>query len=142
MISSDIQKWRFWDYAITKGNNLFNEWYEDDLSDEGRYQLDALLKNCSKIERLEHWLGFKRFLVGKYSDQRIWELKFRADKREYRILGVFHASERKQVVLLLGCYHKDKVYTPRSALDTAHKRAKRYKENGATLYERTIKSDL
>src|SRR6185295_10204508 len=96
--------WDFVDYG-TQSANLFIDWYRS-LSPEARDRIDADLKNCRKTAKHEDWLCFKRFLKGEYQSQRIWELRFKADRREHRILGIFGLT-RKQAILLMGCYHKD-----------------------------------
>jgi hypothetical protein len=85
-------------------------------------------------------MGFK-YLQGKPKEESIWQLDFVADRRQYRVLGVF-GQGRKKAVLILGCYHKGDLYTPREALETARKRAKTLREGKAELYERKIKSDF
>ena len=130
--------WSFFDY-VEGGVNRIDEWYQQ-LSLEGRDTFDTLLKNTRKIESHLQWGGFK-YLQGKPKAERIWQLDFRADKRQYRLLGVF-GSIRKQAVLILGCYHKGDVYTPKEALNTACKRAKELREGRATIHERKINHDL
>jgi phage-related protein len=130
--------WSFFDY-VEAGTNRIEGWYQG-LSQEGMDAFDALLKNTQKIQDHLQWGGFK-FLKGKPKEERIWQLDFRADKRQYRLLGVF-GSVRKQAVLILGCYHKGESYTPKEALETACKRAKALREGRATTYGRTIKDDL
>lgn len=134
-------RWRFFDYVEGESNpsNPIEDWYQE-LSDEGKMMFDALLKNTSKIENHLQWGGFK-FLKGEPKKERLWQLDFIADKRQYRVLGVF-GGIRKQAVLILGCYHKGEVYTPHNALDTASKRAKALREKRGNTLERTIKVDL
>ena len=130
--------WTFFDY-VANGQNVIEEWYQKELSEEARFAFDALLKNHHKIESFLNWPGFK-YLQGKMKEEGIWQLDFRADKRQYRLLGVF-GNLRKSAVLILGCYHKGDNYTPRDALDNAIKRAKALREGKASINERKIKSD-
>jgi hypothetical protein len=131
--------WRFWDYG-TQEANLFDEWYCS-VSPFARDLIDGILKNCLKVADHQQWLAFKRFLTGKYKSEKIWELRFKADRREYRILGIF-GPQRKEAILLMGCYHKDGNYTPPSALDVAHDRAKAVKLGRWKPYARKIRADL
>ncbi|MGD0599277.1 MAG: hypothetical protein ABR988_05610 [Terriglobales bacterium] len=131
--------WSFADY-VEGGRNPIADWYANDLSDDGRMQFDALLKNTGKIESHVQWSGFK-FPKGELRKHRIWQLDFLADGRQYRVLGVF-GSIRRQAVLLVGCYHKGKVYTPPDAFDTACKRAKALSEKRAATSERKIKFNI
>ena len=56
-------------------------------------------------------------------------------------MGMFTGVE-KEALLLLGCYHKDKNYTPSDAIDTAFKRAKAQQADKAGKHERQITGDL
>ncbi len=131
--------WTFHDY-VEGGQNPIENWYENELSDAGKFGFDALLKDRAKTRNHLEW-GLKP-LKGEARTLHIWELKFLADGRQYRVLGVFRAA--KQAVLLVGCYHKGKVYTPPDALDTAIKRAKalRDQKQGVGTSERKIKFDI
>ena len=130
--------WSFFDY-VSDGRNLIEEWYQKELSEEAQFTFDTLLKNQQKIESVLNWTGFK-YLKGRLKEERIWQLDFIADKRQYRLLGVF-GEQRKNAVLILGCYHKGDNYSPRDALETARKRAKALHEGKAEINERKIKSD-
>lgn len=121
------------------GRNLIDEWYQKQ-SDEARFTFDALLKNHQKIESHLNWTGFK-YLKGKPKEERVWQLDFIADRRQYRLLGVFSGERRKSAVLILGCYHKGDNYTPQDALETACKRARALREGRAQTHERTINVD-
>ena len=130
--------WSFFDY-VADGRNLIDEWYQKELSEEAQFTFDALLKNQQKVDSILNWTGFK-YLKGKPKEERIWQLDFIADKRQYRLLGVF-GERRKNAVLILGCYHKGDNYTPKDALEMARKRAKALREGKAQTHERQIKSD-
>lgn len=140
---SDIIKsvlyWSFHDY-LEGGQDPIEDWYDSGLSDGGRYRFDNLLKNMAKTKSHLQWGGFK-FLKGEPKKYHIWQLDFIADGRQYRTLGVF-GSVRRQAVLLVGCYHKGKVYTPPNALEIACTRASKLKNNQAETIERKIKYDL
>lgn len=131
-------KWRFFDY-VEGENNPIEDWYLA-LSDEAKLSFDALLKNTCKIELPIQWTGFKH-LKGSPKDERIWQLDFIADKRQYRLIGVF-GQERKQAVIVLGCYHKGTVYTPHDALNIARKRASSLRNRQGGTSERKIKMDF
>lgn len=118
---------------------MIEEWYQKELSEEGRFAFDALLKNHQKIELCINWPGFK-FLKGDMKEEGIWQLDFCADRRQYRLLGVF-GNLRKSAVLILGCYHKGDNYTPRDAFKTAKKRAKALAEGEASIRERKVRTD-
>jgi len=138
-IIEPVIHWSFHDY-VEGGQNRIENWRTNDLSDAGKFGFDSLLKNTAKTESHLEWTGFK-YLKGEAKKERIWQLDFLADGRQYRGLGVF-GSLRRQAVLLIGCYHKGKVYTPQNALDTAIKRAKALREGKAITRERKIKFGL
>jgi len=132
--------WTFWDFMFLSESNPIEDWRVD-LSDEGKLNFNSVLKNIRNTENPIHWTPLKRFLKGKCAKYRIWELEFKADARQYRILGNF-GNERKQAVLLVGCYHKTRIYTPPDALDSAFDRAKWLTEGRAKLRERKIRTDI
>ena len=137
MISLPKQVWTVWDFTYANGNNPIEEWRLD-LSEDAQGVFDAILKNECKIENHLEWSSFKKVLKGELKG--IWELEFFADGRQYRILGMF--SGHKQVTLLMGCYHKQKVYTPADALKTALKRKNMLAKGEANKIERKIKFDI
>lgn len=136
--SQEASYWTFWDY-VEGTSTPIEDWYQR-LSEDAKLLFQATLKNIRKTEIPTQWGGF-RLLKGKVKGERIWELKFFADKRQYRILVKF-GETRKKVVLLMGCYHKQGNYTPTDALGTALKRAKALKEGRGGLRERKIATDF
>ena len=133
-----IGKWEFEDFVFLDDSNPIENWYQCEISDEARLKFDGLLKDASKTDNPVHWIGFRRYMKGKLRRERIWELGFRADQRQYRILGKF-SSERKHAILLIGCYHKNQVYNPTDALETAYKRSRALANGNAKLNGRKIK---
>jgi hypothetical protein len=125
--------------AYPNGNNPMEDWYRG-LSDDGRLLFDGLLKNTLGTGNPEQWLWFKRFLRGRFRKERIWEGWFYADGRQNRVLAKFGPA-RKQVLLLTGCYHKQRVYHPPDALDTAFRIARAWREGKMVLREREVRTD-
>jgi hypothetical protein len=134
------QVWTFWDFVYVNNSNPISDWYENDLSDEARFTFDSLLKNICQIENHLEWGCFRGLMRGKLREQRIWEIGFPSDRRQYRLLGKFGLM-RKSVILLAGCYHKQKIYTPADALDSAYNRSRALSEGRATCHERKIRFD-
>ena len=130
--------WSFHDF-VEGGQNPIADWYRQDLLDGGKFGFDALLKSSAKTKSELQWSGFK-YLKGELRNEKIWQIAFVADSKQYRVLGVFKPA--RQAVLLVGCYHKGKIYTPQNALDTVIKRAKALREKKAGISERKIKFDL
>ena len=139
MIESGKQLWTFWDFVYASGGNPIEVWRLD-LSDDAQGLFDGILKDHCKIESHLNWTSFKRFLKRELKGEGIWELEFTADKRQYRVLGMF--GGQKQVTLLMGCYHKQKVYTPADALSTALKRKKSLLNGEAKRIERKIRFNI
>ena len=132
------ERWTFFDF-VDGGGNRIEEWYRGQ-SEDAQQQLDALLKLLRKTSNHLQWTGFK-FLKGEPKEERIWQLDFIADRRQYRMLGVF-GQGRKRAALLVGCYHKGPRYTPPGAMNMAIRRAKELKTGRARLYERQGRDDL
>ncbi len=133
-------QWTFWDFQYSKDSNPIEDWCES-LSEEASSAFDTLLRVLRTTDSHLQWLGFKGFLRGKLKQERIWELEFRANKRQYRVLGKF-GQIRKRAVILVGCYHKGRVYTPADALGQAYKRAKLLAEGRVMICERPRKDGL
>ena len=132
--------WAFEDY-VEGANNPIQKWYDSELSDEAQFMFDNVLKNCQKIKDPSKWQDSRGYLKGECDGHKIWELGFKCDSKQYRIFGVFSAEKRKQAILLVGCYHKQKRYTPDNALATALKRKKALEEGRANTIERKISAD-
>lgn len=135
VISSKGKGWQFFDYVEGETNPI-EDWFQKDLSEDGQELFRSLLKNYSKIDDHLQWSGWRGYLQGELKEFHIWEFGFIADRRQYRILGIF--AGEKRAVLLIGCYHKGRVYTPAASLETAYKRAKALEQKKGALYERKI----
>jgi hypothetical protein len=138
IVNQVVLHWTFNDY-VQSGQNPIEKWYEDDLTDVGRFAFDALLKNTAKTESHMQWGGFQ-LMKGEAKKQKVWELKFFADDKQYRVFGIFDGA--KTVILLVGCYHKGKIYSPANAIETAVNRAKALRDGKASYIGRKIKTDI
>jgi hypothetical protein len=134
--------WRFYVIKYPNGTQPVDDWAMNDLSDAARFALNDALKEARKIDEMTDWLCFKRRMRGgDLAKHKVFELRFQCgDKREYRLLGVV-GEQRKQVVFLMGCYHKGRAYTPANALETTAQRAKDLKDRKVAIYERKIRTD-
>lgn len=130
--------WRFFDCLENNRNVIELDWYQG-LSEEAQDIFDSLLKQNQKVSLPVHWSGMK-FLKGDCQKEGIWEWRFFADDRQQRVLGIF-AEQRKEAVFLIGCYHKQNVYTPAGCLETAIRRAKAVRK-WRTVSERKVKTDI
>jgi phage-related protein len=129
----------WWFYDFVQSGNPVQDWYSSELSDLGRFAMDAMLKNTAKVANQLDW-GARDLGGTSNKKEDILELKFIADKKQYRLGFIFQPG--RQVILLNGFYHQQKVYHPPNALDTARKRAKDFRENRASKIERTISFDI
>lgn len=139
-IMINFLQWEFSDFIYANGVNPIEEW-RSELSENARFTFDKILKDCRKTELHTDWVAFKRFLKGKCKKHHIWELEFRSDKQQHRVLCIFDPDARKRVVLLVGCYHKQSVYTPKNALTEACNRAAMFKQGEGDRRERKVAID-
>jgi hypothetical protein len=133
-------EWVFCDW-VQGDTNPIDVWVRKELSDGAREILNSLLKTNRKTQDFVKWVGFKRFMQGELRKEKVFEIEFYADKRAYRVL-MMTGEARKHAVILMGCYHKGKVYDPPDALNTAYKRAKELRSGRAGTHERTIEEDF
>lgn len=129
--------WRFLDY-LEGVNNPIEDWYQG-LSEYGQDSFNNLLKANRKADRPDQWLGCE-MMEGECKKHAIWEWRFRADDRQQRV-GIF-GKNRKEAIFLIGCTHKQRVYTPQDCLPTAIKRAKECEAGRARTHERQVRQDI
>lgn len=134
MIPFPSSGWIFFDYA-----DHIERWYQA-LSEGEQGIFQSLLKSNSKAAIPAQWNGCK-MLQGKCKKDGIWEWRFYSGGCQQRLLGVF-GEDRKTAVFLIGCSHKQSVYTPATCLETAIKRAREVRDGKAKLYQRQITSDF
>jgi hypothetical protein len=131
--------WLFEDFVHPNGSNPIQEWLNQQ-SDEVQEMFNSVLKNMRDTEQHIDWVSWRRFLQGEARKHRIWEIGFQAEGRQYRVMGVF--AGRKLVILLAGCYHKGKVYTPHDAIDSAIKSTRALKEGAGKTSARQVRIDF
>lgn len=131
--------WTFFDWVDLDGSNPIERWLEKQ-SDEVGWLFNSTLKEAQKRSNPHEWTCKLRFLKGKYAQEHLWEVKFIAESKQYRILGRFDGA--MVAILLCGCFHKGSVYSPEEALDTAMKRSKALARGKADRHERKIEDDL
>jgi len=130
--------WEFWDYVQGKSNEI-EAWYQS-LSEDGQFTFDSLLKLNSKASTPLGWNSSKA-MQGECKEHGIWEWRFFDDGVQQRLAGIF-LTDRKNAAFLIGFTHKQNVYDPAGALDTAVKRAKEVRNGTATLVKRKVKSSI
>jgi hypothetical protein len=136
--SPPAPQWSFFDFVYRGGRTPISDWYENEISDRGRFSFDALLKNNQKTPNHLEWGGFEKHMRGLLKGHQIWQWKIPGEI-QYRMLGVFNGS--KIAVFLMGYYHKGEVYAPPDALETALQRKKLLERRECNLDERQVKTD-
>ena len=133
--SAEQPEWKVFDYG-PEGSSAIKKWYDDELSLGAQATFDALLKALRRVPDPSLWVGNRGHLKGKAATESVFELGFKADKRQYRIFCVTRPG--RELILLLGCYHKQDNYKPAEAIATGTLRAKNVREGKAVICERKI----
>ncbi|HVA95533.1 MAG TPA: type II toxin-antitoxin system RelE/ParE family toxin [Candidatus Dormibacteraeota bacterium] len=131
-------EWTFCDYSTAAGNPIEN-WVAG-LSEDAENLFWSVLKNNRKVQNPIDWTQL-RYLQGDAKKHRLWELRFKADDKAYRVIGFFSDDRRKTAILLMGCFHKQKVYDPPGAINTAITRKGKLEKGEAIAIERKIPTD-
>jgi hypothetical protein len=121
------------------GSNPIEKWLAGE-SDEVQMFFNSTLKVARKTRNHHEWPCFRHKMKGKPGAEGVYELGFRAQGRQYRLLVKFDGE--LQTVILCGCFHKMGNYTPADALETTVKRARALAQGKASRRERTIQDDL
>jgi hypothetical protein len=111
---ADEQLKPIWCYVSPAGNNKIADWYED-LSVQERADADEFIKNMRKT-KIWKMPDYKAKLTG---HEGIGELRWSSEKKQHRLLGYLKDGA---YFALIGCTHKQRVYDPADALDTADRR--------------------
>lgn len=122
--------WTYFDYVSPAGNNLIVKWL-DDLTIQERSDLDAMLEIMSKQM---HWQkpDFKWLSGKKY--QGLGEVTFKSEQgTPLRLIGT-KGDTPNSFIFLIGCSHRERIYDPPDAIDTAVKRKKKLAQD-ATICE-------
>jgi hypothetical protein len=114
-------------YVSPAGNNKIAEWYAD-LSAQEKADADEFIKDMGKTQ---DWKmpNYRPSLKG-YSG--LGELRWQSEGKQHRLIGY-----RKGGVFfaLIGCTHKQQIYNPSDALNTADKRKKETIEGKVTTVD-------
>jgi phage-related protein len=128
-----MDSWKFMDYISPVGRNVIQDWYDRLLMRE-RADFDAFIRILAKTAEWKYpdfrWLQGKKY-------RGIGEIRFDSEKKAHRVVGYFSLTSH-QYVMLIGCFHKQRVYTPANALDTAVQRKKLLEQGRGGIHERKI----
>lgn len=122
--------WRFMDYCSEAGNNLIEEWYEDQ-DPAVQADFDTVLKTLSMAQS---WHGMQEF---KALGDGLYELRFKTGRVQYRPAGSFGPG-RMVFTIWIGCCKKMNIYDPPDAFERAKKRRSLHQQGKGSLCERTI----
>ena len=117
-------------YVSPAGNNKIRDWY-DDLATSEKTFVDEFLKNMRKSK---DWSlpDYRPKLVGY---KKLGELRWTMNNTQHRLIGFFADGVW---YALVGCTHKQKIYSPAEALETADK----YKDQIKRKQVKTVEYDL
>jgi phage-related protein len=115
------------EYVTGGGRGVVTEWYHKELSKAAGAEFDDVLRYLAITPR-DDW---KRPEYAPLSGG-ISEVRFKADRKEFRPLGFF-LLESRQYVLLIGASKKMKTYDPPDAKKTAARRMKEVVEGRARI---------
>lgn len=136
----DSRKWLFRQYVSPMGRKVIEDWRKDMSDASFRSDFDTFLRRLAKMES---WPGgFIDSIKGK-PNKRLTELRWTSGKIEHRIVGyqVEDTNGRHQYLMLIGCTHKGRVYTPANALTSAVDRRTRLIAGEATSSEYQLIAD-
>ena len=110
-------------YVSPAGNNKIADWY-DALPIQERADADEFIKNMRKTAE---WTmpNYRPRLKGHKSRG---ELRWQSGKRQHRLIGYLKGGA---FFALIGCTHKQRVYDPVDALETAERRRRELETGGA-----------
>lgn len=111
-------------YVSPAENNQIAVWYAG-LSKQEQSDADEFIKTLRKMRR---WRGpdYRRL------DDGIGELRWKSENKQQRLLGFFQDGVW---YALIGCKHKQQIYTPQNCLDTAKKRKRQIQNNEVTTVD-------
>ena len=119
-----MDSWQFMDYISLSGRNPITDWYADLLPQE-QSDFDTLIRILAKTQK---WQSSEFKLLRGKSYAGLGEFRFKSAGKQHRVIG-FYGPGQKQFTLLIGCTHKQNIYSPPRALETAARR-KREVESG------------
>jgi phage-related protein len=124
-----VAKWLFRQYQSANGRKPVEDWLSS-LTPEVRQTFATLLRNMAKMA---HWQypEFKR-LKGNKKLAGLGEIRVSEENKQYRLIGMTGPG-KGEYTLLIGCSHKQQVYTPKDAKETANARRKLVEKGAANV---------
>ena len=118
-------------FVSPTGKDKIRDWY-DDLGPAERATADAFIKT---VLRKQDWVMpyYLPALSGSKDLKRIGELRWICNNVNHRLVG--YLMNGVDFAAMIGCTHKQQVYNPASALETAITRRKQIGRKEGTLRE-------
>lgn len=123
----DMLQWNFSVYVSPTGRNDVQKTIND-YDDYGSEAFQRAVKHLAATPKYQWQEPQAKKLK---NEDPIYEIRYKADDRATRALGYF-AEDGCTFVIVLICYHKDRVYTPPDAIQSAHKRLKQIQNGTAS----------
>jgi hypothetical protein len=119
-------RWRFKTVQLSSGRNDIQSEI-DNYDDYSREAFSRAVAHLSLTPKGEWQSPQAKKLVG---EDPIYEIRYKANNRQTRALGYFQDGENAFIIVLI-CYHKDRVYKPAGAFKSAHQRIARIDQGSA-----------
>ena len=116
-------------YVSPAGNNKIADWYAG-LSEAEKADADTFLDIMRKRNATDWKLPDYKWGLQGFSN--LGELRWPSANKKHRLIGFFAGGIWYAV---LGCTHKQQIYDPADALNTADKRHKQVKNKGVATVE-------
>jgi Phage derived protein Gp49-like (DUF891) len=133
------KEWTFWSFVTNSGRVVAEEW-DTALPFAAEQAFRNMIRNHRKIANHREWTCWRHPMDGPAGEAGLVELGFKADGKQYRVLCVFNGE--KCIIVVCVCYHKQSVWSPTSAVETATERAKLISAEKARLNVIQIEDDL
>lgn len=130
-----MKQWRFFDFMLNPRRNAIEDWLSG-LSMKVRAEFEVLLSNLAVTAEWDE-RDVRPLRGGKAKGKGLREICFKVGGVQHRVIGC-SGPQQKQFTLLIGCSHKDQIYDPPSAIETAIKRKNQVDSGDGVVYERTV----
>lgn len=110
-------QWKFRTYQSPTGRNDVQQTI-DGYDDYGREAFSRAVAHLAVSDQSQWHAPHGKKLK---NEDPLYEIRYKADNRATRALGFF-ATDGCTFLIVFICYHKDRVYKPPQAFESAHKR--------------------
>ena len=115
--------WKYYCYDDGSPNNLWSDWYHG-CDEKTKARHDQVWEALEQLEP-HQW----RMPLAKHLRESLVEIRVRGNV-QWRVLGYYGPKgKQKTFTVLLICNHKQNIYQPHDAINTARKRLKMIEQN-------------